>query len=164
MFKVLELSELDVCLVGTCLNFQWLGGQKKLLGFGLLGKDHYPLWLGTSRVNSFRASVHQRFLGVRKWSIFVNPFQPSVAFYIETSHLFRREKQMTDLYMKRNTGLKWVKNIVEVLFLTVEFHVCILVFFCLMNCTASHLKQISILNYLHSAQRCTPRSDKTCGK
>ena len=47
MFKVLELSELDVCLVGTYLNFQWLGGQKKLLDFGLLGEDHYPLWLGT---------------------------------------------------------------------------------------------------------------------
>ena len=38
----------------------------------------------------------------------VNPFQPSVAFHIETSHLFCRAKQITGFYMKCNTGLKWV--------------------------------------------------------
>ena len=38
-----------------------------------------------------------------------NLFQPSVAFYIETSHLFCKAKQMTGFYMKRNTGMKWVK-------------------------------------------------------
>ena len=37
----------------------------------------------------------------------VNPFQPSVMFHIETSHLFCRAKQMSGFYMKRNTGLKW---------------------------------------------------------
>ena len=37
-----------------------------------------------------------------------NQFQPSVAFHIETSHLFCRAKQITGLYMKLNTGLKWV--------------------------------------------------------
>ena len=37
-----------------------------------------------------------------------NPFQPSAAFHIETSHLFCSAKQMTGFYMKRNTGLKWV--------------------------------------------------------
>ena len=38
-----------------------------------------------------------------------NLFQPSLAFHIETSHLFRRTKQITGFYMKRNTGLKWGK-------------------------------------------------------
>ena len=41
-----------------------------------------------------------------KW----NPFQPSVEFHIETSHLFCRAKQMTGFYMKHKNGLKWVKN------------------------------------------------------
>ena len=36
------------------------------------------------------------------------PFQPSVAFHIETSHLFCRTKQMTGFYVKRSNGLKWV--------------------------------------------------------
>ena len=35
--------------------------------------------------------------------------QPNVAFHIETSHLFCFAKQVTGFYMKRNTGLKWVK-------------------------------------------------------
>ena len=38
----------------------------------------------------------------------IKPFQPSVAFHIETSHLFCRAKQMTGFYVKRNYGLKWV--------------------------------------------------------
>ena len=37
-------------------------------------------------------------------------FRPSVVFHIETSHLFCSAKQMTGFYMKRNTGLKWVKR------------------------------------------------------
>ena len=41
---------------------------------------------------------------------FINPFQPSVVFHIETSHLLFRAKQMTGFYMKRNTRLKWVKD------------------------------------------------------
>ena len=43
----------------------------------------------------------------------VNPFQPGVAFYIETSHIFCCAKQMTGFYMKRDTGLKWIKYFVE---------------------------------------------------
>ena len=39
----------------------------------------------------------------------LNPFQPSVAVHIKTSHLFCRSKQMTGFYMKCNTGLKGVK-------------------------------------------------------
>ena len=39
----------------------------------------------------------------------IDPFQPSVAFQIETSHLFRSANQMTGVHMKCNTGLKWVK-------------------------------------------------------
>ena len=38
----------------------------------------------------------------------LNPFQPSVAFHIETSHLICSVKQMTGCYTKRKTGLKWV--------------------------------------------------------
>ena len=37
----------------------------------------------------------------------INPFQHSVAFHMETSHLFCSAKQMTGFYMKHNTGLKW---------------------------------------------------------
>ena len=40
----------------------------------------------------------------------VNPFQPSAAFHIETSHLFCYTKHITSFYMKQNTGLKWVKH------------------------------------------------------
>ena len=38
-----------------------------------------------------------------------NLFQPSVAFYIETSHLIYIANQMTGFYMECNTGLKRVK-------------------------------------------------------
>ena len=41
-------------------------------------------------------------------SICFNPFQPSAAFHIETSHLFCKAKQVTSFYMKHNTGMKWV--------------------------------------------------------
>ena len=39
----------------------------------------------------------------------INPFQPSVAFHIETSHLICIASKMTGFYIKCNTGLKWVK-------------------------------------------------------
>ena len=39
----------------------------------------------------------------------INPFQPSVAFHIETSHLICTASKMTSFYIKCNTGLKWVK-------------------------------------------------------
>ena len=50
---------------------------------------------------------------MEKLSIFVailnkiqfNPFQPTVAFYIETSHLSLRVNQMTGFYMKCNNGM-----------------------------------------------------------
>ena len=41
----------------------------------------------------------------------INSFQPSDAFYIETSHLICSANQVTGFYMKCNTGLKWVKLI-----------------------------------------------------
>ena len=40
-----------------------------------------------------------------------NPFQPIVSFHIETSHLICSAKQMTDFYMKCNTGLEWANYI-----------------------------------------------------
>ena len=42
-----------------------------------------------------------------KW---VNPFQPSVAFHIETSHLICNANQMTGFYIECNTGLKWLNG------------------------------------------------------
>ena len=45
-----------------------------------------------------------------KTHISIDPFQPSVAFHIETSHLFRRANQITGFYMKRNTEGKWVSG------------------------------------------------------
>ena len=38
--------------------------------------------------------------------LYVNPFQPSDAFHIETSHLFCRAKQTTGFYMKHYIRLK----------------------------------------------------------
>ena len=40
----------------------------------------------------------------------VKPFQPSVAFHIETNHLIRSVNQMTGFYMKCNTWLIRVKQ------------------------------------------------------
>ena len=41
MFKILELSELFVCLEGLVKIFStW--GRDKFLGCGLLGEDQYP--------------------------------------------------------------------------------------------------------------------------
>ena len=40
----------------------------------------------------------------------VNPLQPSVAFHIETSHLFYSANQMAGFYMKYNTRLRWVNS------------------------------------------------------
>ena len=45
-----------------------------------------------------------------KLQTLINPFQPGVAFDIETSHLFCSSKQMTGSYMKHNTRLEWVKG------------------------------------------------------
>ena len=36
----------------------------------------------------------------------IKPFQSSVAFHIETSHLFSSAKQMIGFYMKCNTWIK----------------------------------------------------------
>ena len=51
-------------------------------------------------------------------------FQPSVAFHIETSHLFCKAKQMTGFYMKRCTGLKWDKqeSSIYALFIKYDLH------------------------------------------
>ena len=38
--------------------------------------------------------------------------QSSVKFHVETSHLIYIANQMTDFYMKCNTGLQWV-NLVK---------------------------------------------------
>ena len=38
-----------------------------------------------------------------------NPFEPSIAFLIETIHLICRPNQMTGFYRKYNTGMEQVK-------------------------------------------------------
>ena len=40
-----------------------------------------------------------------------NPFQPSAAFLVETSHLFCSAKQMSGFCMKRNSVLKLVSKV-----------------------------------------------------
>ena len=57
---------------------------------------------------------HKRWVFCRLLKKNINPFQPSVAFHIETSHFICTENQMTGFYMKCNIGLNWVKkNTVE---------------------------------------------------
>ena len=51
----------------------------------------------------------------------INPYQPNVVFYIETSRLVCISYQMTGFYMKCNTELKWVnwkKKWVQIFFFT----------------------------------------------
>ena len=38
----------------------------------------------------------------------INPFKPSVAFHIETSHLICTANQMIGFSAKSHNGLKWV--------------------------------------------------------
>ena len=40
----------------------------------------------------------------------LNPFQPTVAFHIESSISYLQCKSNDHFYMKWNTGLKWVKK------------------------------------------------------
>ena len=48
--------------------------------------------------------------GVMSRSVEIKPFQPSVAFHIETSNLIFIANQITCFYIKySNTGLKWDK-------------------------------------------------------
>ena len=49
-----------------------------------------------------------RLILLRQNAAHINPFQPSDAFHIDTSHLICTLNQMTGFYMKYNTGLKWV--------------------------------------------------------
>ena len=72
-----------------------------------------------------KTSSNQRFSdvsrGYRKTNVKqVNPFQPSAAFHIKTSHLTCNPNQMTDFYMESSTGMKWVnpfQNNVSVYFI-----------------------------------------------
>ena len=60
----------------------------------------------------------------------INPFQPSVAFHIETSHLFCKTnaKQMSGFYVKRNTGLKWVDLLLAINFNPINLNFRFLIF------------------------------------
>ena len=62
---------------------------------------------------SFYTRLFLMFLGDTEnelWPEMGYPFQASVAFHIETSHLICIANQMTGFYMKRNAELKWVKD------------------------------------------------------
>ena len=53
-----------------------------------------------------------------------NPFQPSVAFHIETSHLICTANQMTGFYLECKTGLKWVNSFhISVFFYFIAFQI-----------------------------------------
>ena len=63
--------------------------------------------------NTRNPLVFWSFQGVENGNIcqkWVNPFQPSVAFCIETSHLISFVNQMTSFYMESNTALKLVNQ------------------------------------------------------
>ena len=79
--KVLR-SELEHC----CFKIHWMLGRAK------------GLKLATSFLVTFGSKI---FNGV------IDTFQPSVTFHIDTSHLISNANQMTDFYIKCNTGLKW---------------------------------------------------------
>ena len=68
------------------------------------------VWEGSEYTSEYRSST----------LYFFNPFHPSVAFHIETSHLICTANQMTGFYIKRNTGLKWIQ-----LYLSVSFFSCV---------------------------------------
>ena len=36
----------------------------------------------------------------------LNPFQPSIAFHVETSHIFYSANEITNSYVKCNTGVE----------------------------------------------------------
>ena len=40
----------------------------------------------------------------------LNPFQPSIAFHVETSHIFYSANEITNSYVKCNTGVNWVEK------------------------------------------------------
>ena len=68
----------------------------------------YTSW-NYMKLRHFMQCLISWLISISQKRMLFNPFQPSAVFYIETSHLFSRSKQMTCFYMKRKTGLKWVK-------------------------------------------------------
>ena len=57
----------------------------------------------------FLRSGYFRLQWIRSKMYLINPFQPSVTFHTETSHLICTANQATVFYMKINTGLERVK-------------------------------------------------------
>ena len=53
----------------------------------------------------------------------INPFQPSVAFHIKTSHFFWTAKEITGFYMKWTTGLKSFNQEISNYFETISYFV-----------------------------------------
>ena len=71
----------------------------------------HPWWrLELTFTMSIFLGIFQNFSEKIFWTASINPFQPSVAFHIEASHLFCSAKQMTGFYIKQNTWLKWLKS------------------------------------------------------
>ena len=95
-----------------------IGKLPRGFGFSIFPVSNYLQWF-TARIMSNITSnkklmkdkqkVHDKPRLILLGSKF-NPFQPRVAFHIETSHLFWTTNQMTGFYMKRNTRMKCIKN------------------------------------------------------
>ena len=60
--------------------------------------------------------LHWKSIGLFQYDrkIVLNPFQPSVAFHIETSHLLCTKNQMAGFYMKCNSGMNWFKWVMKI--------------------------------------------------
>ena len=56
-------------------------------------------------------SIQNQFSTNLEASQLINPFQPSVAFHIETTLVIFTANQITGFYLKCNNGLKWVKAV-----------------------------------------------------
>ena len=96
---VWSVSEISLCYISMHFFQNILYHSYSNLGFR---KQLNPKKLFTKLVKSpFGKSV-------------LNPFQHSVAFHIETSHLFCTTNQMNSFYMICNSGLKWLTSIQEI--------------------------------------------------
>ena len=67
-------------------------------------------------LNNIFLAVAVLFCELIKSKFLLNPFQPSIAFHIETSHLFNKVKQVTGFYIKRNAGQELFNLILCLLF------------------------------------------------
>ena len=101
-------------LCGTTCTTLTKRRNKSLKYFKSFGKTH-----NYNYTPNFRNKILSTYLVLNELSVqltflqpwtkqSLNPFQSSVAFHTETSHLIGKANQITGFSMKWNTGLKWV--------------------------------------------------------